>query len=208
MNIERTELIGYISGFLVFFSAIPYLFRVWQKKITPSPTSWLLWSIIGLALLLTYESSGAKDNVWPAVFGFTNPTLIFSFILLRQKGRLRKITEKTDLYCLVAGLVSLLMWTFLRKNPYLVQYALYVAIVADLFAAIPTIILYWKDPSEDRPLMWGCFAIGYGLAIFAINKHTFANYALPVYMLIGSSSVTVLLSKYRIKNKIPLKEWI
>lgn len=203
-----TKLIGYISGFLVFGSVIPYSVRIWQKKITPSPTSWLLWAILGLTLLLTYKSSGAQDNVWPAVFGFTNPTLVFILILVRQKGRLHKITEKTDLCCLVACLVSLAMWVFMRKDPYLVQFALYVAIIADLFAAIPTITSYWNDPREDRPFMWGCYSIGYGLAIFAISEHTIANYALPLYMFVGSMSVTLILAVFRIKKHIPLKEWL
>jgi len=203
-----TELLGYISGILVAICIIPYSFRIWQKKITPSPTSWLLWAIIGLALLLTYDSSGAKDNIWPAVFGFTNPTLIFILILVRQKGRIRKITEKTDLCCLIAGIISLIMWAFMRKNPELAQFALYVAIVADAFAAIPTITLYWNNPMEDRPFAWGLFSIGYGLAIFAISEHTIANYALPVYMVIGSMSITTILSVFRIKKHIPLREWI
>jgi len=204
----NTELFGYISGILVTASIIPYSIRVWQKKITPSPTSWLLWTIIGLALLLTYDSSGAKDNVWPAFFGFTNPTLIFILILARQKGRLQKITERTDLCCLAAGLISLLMWAFMRKNPDLVQYALYVAIVADAFAAIPTIVSYWNDPREDRPFAWGLFSIGYGLAIFAISEHTIANYALPLYMFAGAMSVAMILTVFRIRQRIPLKEWV
>lgn len=203
-----TETFGHISGFLVAVCIIPYSIRVWQKKITPEPTSWLLWSILGLALLLTYKDSGAQDNIWPAVFGFTNPILIFLLILVKQKGRLKKITEKTDLFCLIAGLVSLLMWALMRKDPHLVQYALYIAIIADGLAAIPTIISYRNNPIEDRPFAWGLFSVGYGLAIFAINEHTIANYALPLYMFATSMIVTMLLSAFRIKQKIPLKEWI
>lgn len=204
----NTELFGYISGILVIASIIPYSIRTFQGKIHPELTSWLLWSIIGLALLLTYESSGAQDNIWPAVFGFTNPLLITILILARQKGRFRKITEKTDFCCLIAGLISLLMWAFMRKDPNLVQYALYIAIIADAFAAIPTIIFLWNSPGEDRPLAWGCFSIGYGLAIFAISEHTVANYALPLYMFAGSMSVTTILLVFRVKKHIPLKEWI
>lgn len=203
-----TETFGHISGFLVAVCIIPYSIRVWQKKITPEPTSWLLWSILGLALLLTYKDSGAQDNIWPAVFGFTNPILIFLLILVKQKGRLKKITEKTDLFCLIAGLVSLLMWALMRKDPHLVQYALYIAIIADGLAAIPTIISYRNNPIEDRPFAWGLFSVGYGLAIFAINEHTIANYALPLYMFTTSMIVTMLLLAFRIKQKIPLKEWI
>ena len=70
------QTIGLLSGSLVIISIIPYAIRVHQGKIRPVLTSWSLWSLIGLALLLTYRSAGAEDNIWPAVFGFTNPTLI------------------------------------------------------------------------------------------------------------------------------------
>ncbi len=85
-----TKLIGEISGGLVIISIIPYALRVYQKKIKTIPTTWFLWSVIGLALLLTYKSSGANESMWPAVFGFTNP--LFYFYLNLQKS---KPVEKT-----------------------------------------------------------------------------------------------------------------
>ena len=85
---------------------------------------------------------------------------------------------------------------------------LYTAIIADLFAAVPTFMFLWKNPEEDLPFAWSLYAIGYGLAIFAVKENTFANYALPVYMCIGSSSIASILIAYRIKKSIPLKEWI
>ncbi|MEK7209134.1 MAG: hypothetical protein AAB677_02655, partial [Patescibacteria group bacterium] len=79
------ETIGLTSGLLVVASVIPYSIRTYQGKVQPNLTSWSLWTLIGLALLLTYKSSGAEANVWPAVFGFTNPLLI-TIIVLRRHG--------------------------------------------------------------------------------------------------------------------------
>ncbi|MCX6763224.1 MAG: hypothetical protein NTZ97_00605 [Candidatus Moranbacteria bacterium] len=203
---KNTEIIGYISGLLVIASIVPYLFRIWQKKITPNITSWSLWTLIGFALLLTYKSSGAKANIWPAVFGFINPLLVTIVAIIRQ-GELLKM-DKTEKYCLAIGLISLFMWYYLRENKNLVQYALYAAILADLCAAIPTIKLVWKKPWDDRPFMWSCYSLGYGLGMFAITEYTFANYSLPAYMFLGALSVALPLILYRIKNKIPLREWI
>ena len=203
---KNTELIGMLSGFLIIVSIIPYSIRVWQGKITPKIVSWSLWAFLGLALLLTYNSSGAQDSVWPAVFGFTNPLLITILVIIK-KGEFGK-TDKLDKFCFAIGLVSIVIWGYLNENKNLVQYALYLTIFADLCAAIPTIIFVWKSPSEERPFAWGLFALAYGLAIFAISEDTVANYTLPLYMFFGSSSITLPLVLYRIKNKIPLKEWI
>ena len=201
-----TELFGLASGFFVFVSIIPYGIRTWQGKIKPNVTSWSLWTVIDLTILLTYKSSGAEDNVWPAVFGFTNP-LLTAILAIKRKGEFGKVSglEKS---CLIISLASLAMWVYLHENRNLVQYALYIAILADLCAAIPTIFFVWKNPLGDRPFAWGLFSLGYGLAIFSISENTIANFALPLYMFFGALSITSILSVHRIRNHIPLKEWI
>ena len=203
---KTTEIIGMLSGFFVVVSIIPYSIRVWQKKVHPNITSWSLWSFIGLALLLTYKSSGAQDNIWPAVFGFINPCLV-SILVITRKGEFGEIS-KMEKACFVFGLVSLAVWACVHDNKNLSQYALYIALVADCCAAIPTIVFVWKHPSEDRPFAWALFALAYGFAVFAITEHTFANYILPLYMFFGSFSITLPLTLHRVKNKTPFKEWV
>lgn len=199
------EVIGPISALIVFLSAIPYGWRVFQRKIQPNVVGWSIWSFIGLTLLITYDSSGAKDNIWPAVFGFTNPCLIT--ILAVWRGE-RKWPEWFEIVCLVFGVSSLTMWWFMRNEPSLAQYALYMAMIADTWALVPTVVMLWRRPELDRPMMWWLFGFGYGLGIFAITDHTIANYSLPVYMFATGSLVACILAAYRIKNRIPLREWI
>lgn len=196
---------GLLSGSLVFFSIIPYAIRTYEGKIHPVPTSWSLWSLIGFAVLLTYRSSGAEANLWPAIFGFINPTLI-TILSLWKHGKWKRPNLPEQL-CLLAGVASLGMWLTLRQNPQLAQYALYVAIVADICAAIPTIAFVWKEPDHDRPLSWFLYALGYFVAIFAIPQNTFANWILPLYMTLVGLVVAFPLALYRLRRRLPLKQW-
>ncbi|MEX0649404.1 MAG: hypothetical protein WD200_00190 [Candidatus Andersenbacteria bacterium] len=198
--------IGMVSGLLVIASVIPYSIRVWQNKIHPNPTSWSLWTLIGLSLLLTYKSSGATDSVWPSVFGFTNPLLI-TLILTTRRERWRRF-DRVEKACLALGLISLGAWLLVHDNDDLTQYALYLAIVADGCAVLPTIKFVWNEPEKERPLAWCCFGTGYGLAVFAITDHTFSNYVLPIYMFCGAWCVAIPLIVYRLRSKSPLSEWI
>ncbi len=198
--------IGLLSGGLVVVSAVPYCMRIYQGKIFPSLTSFSLWSFIGFALLITYRSAGAQANVWPAVFGFTNP-LIIAALIVRQRGKLVK-PNRVELACLIIGVLALLAWVMLHNDSSLVPYALYLAIVADGCAAVPTIVIVWLRPYEDRPFAWMLFALAYGLALFAVPDHSIANLVLPTYMLIGSLSIAFPLVLYRWKNNVPLREWL
>ena len=200
------EFFGLISGGIVILSVIPYAIRTHQGLIKPNITTWSLWTVIGFLILLTYKSSGAEANVWPAVFGFTNPLLI-ALLACKHRSEWTK-PNNVDKTCIVIGLVSLIMLAGMRQEKNLVQYALYMAIIADAVAAIPTINLVWQKPESDRPFAWGLFAIGYGLSVLAITEHTFANWVLPLYMFFGGGSVAIMLASHRVKIKAPWKEWI
>lgn len=197
--------IGAWSGSLVFLSVIPYAIRTYEGKIQPVPTTWSLWSLIGLAMLLTYRSSGAEANVWPAVFGFVNPVLITALSVWRR-GKWKK-PSLSERFCFLFGVVSMAMWIFMRQNPHLAPYALYVAIAADICAATPTMVFVWKEPDRDRPFAWVVFAIGYFLAVFAIPEDTVANWILPLYMTSVALAVAFPLALYRLRTGIPLKHW-
>ena len=201
----NSETIGRIAGLIVMVSIIPYAIRVFQRKIRPNLVTWSLWSLIGLALLLTYHSSGATGNIWPAVFGLSNPTIITVIALWR--GMYKK-PERWELVSGAIGIASIVWWGFIHDEVSQAQFALYLAIIADACAAIPTIGFVWRNPHEDRPFAWGMFGVGYGLAIFAITDHTFANYSLPIYMFIGASWIAGILTTHRVRNRIPIIEWI
>lgn len=203
----NAELIGLVSGVLVAASIIPYAVRTYQRKIFPNLTTWSLWTFIGFALWLTYKSSGAEANVWPAVFGFINPLVITLLIVIRQRSRLVK-PDRVEVACAVVSVASLGLWLGLRQSKELVQFALYCAMVADACAFGPTLKSIWAHPEAERPFMWGVFAIGYGLGMFAITEYTFANYALPVYMCFGAMTTAFFLVQYRVKKKIPFPEWV
>jgi hypothetical protein len=198
--------IGLLSGGLVFLSIIPYAIRTYEGKIRPVPTSWSLWSLIGLAVLLTYRSAGASTNLWPAVFGFINPTLITIISISRhEKWKKPNLAERL---CFLFGILSLLLWLFLHQSRELSQLALGVAIAADLCAALPTIKFVWSEPDRDRPFAWLLYGIGYFLAIFAAPENTFANWALPLYMTAISFSVALPLLLHRFRQHVPLREWL
>ena len=202
----NAQTIGLLSGGLVFLSIIPYAIRTYERKIHPVPTSWSLWTLIGLAVLLTYRSAGAHANAWPAVFGFANPAFIMILSIWRHEKW--KKPNLAEWLCFLFGVVSLVMWLFLHQSRELSQYALLVAIVADVCAAVPTIRFVWRQPDRDRPFPWLLFGFGYFLAVFAAPDNTFANWAVPLYMTAITFTVALPLVLYRFRRDIPLREWV
>jgi hypothetical protein len=106
------------------------------------------------------------------------------------------------------GIISLIFWVLTKQSKELVQFALYIGIIADFMGILPSIIFLKKYPEKDRPALWIIFSFGYFLSMFSITEHTFANLILPLFMTFTPALVWIHLVKYRVKNKIPLKEWI
>jgi hypothetical protein len=190
----------------VILSAIPYVYGILKGTNKPEITSWALWSLMGLTILLTYKSSGADANIWPSVFAFTNP-IIVTVIALAKKGEKRKLSN-LDWACIIVCLIALGAWGIVRTDKELSQYALYLSIAADACAAIPTINLVWREPMVDRPFAWGMFGVAELLSLFAVPEWVPAGYILPIYMFLGSWTIMTPLVLVRIKHRIPLKEWI
>jgi hypothetical protein len=202
---ETAMFFGLLSCLILTSSAIPYGIRTYQRLIVPNLTTWTLWTIIGVSLLVTYSGSGAKINVLPAISGAMNPLIILVLLVVRRE-RFAKLGA-FDLICLVLSLVSIGLWYVFRNERGLAQYALYASIAADGLAASPTALSVWTRPQDERPLAWILAGLGYLVAFFSITEHTYANYALPAYMVLMDIAIIFPLVKYRIDKKIALREW-
>jgi len=196
---------GVLSAVIVLASYPVYGLRVWQRKITPNIASWTIFVIISIGIFLSYASSGAKENSLVTIGPLVGCSAILVLTLIRSKEKRLSILDWT---CLILGLIAIVFWFLTKQNPSLVQYALYLALFADLIGLIPTIVFLSKHPEEDRPAMWLIFSVGYFFSMFAIKENTFANWILPLFMVIVPSFIWIPLIKYRLKNNIPVKEWI
>lgn len=200
------EFFGWLSAIFVFGSAIPYAYRTWQGLVEPNITTWGLWSVIGISLVLTYDSSGAGANLIPVIMMPLNPLIIVALAIYKRQGHVEPLT-RTEYLCIALCLAALSAWFFVRESEYLSQFALYLSLAADACAIIPTFFWILKNPEKDRPGMWLMFSTGYVFALFAISDHTFANYILPIYMSGVTAAVAVILIHYRIRANIPIREW-
>lgn len=202
------EVIGAISGAVVFFSAVPYAWRTYQKKIKPEIASWLPWTILSLTIALSCRDSGAVCNVWPAVFGFVNPLIITVLAFWAKDQGKRLVLCKLDWLYITICVTLLMAWAIFRNNPEQVQFVLYGALVANTIVAIPTIMSVKNNPGNERPFSWALLLLGHGLGIFALNELSIPNMALPVYIVTSATWIVLTLSLHRVRNKIQIREWI
>ena len=198
-------MISLISGIIVCASIIPYVIRTYQKKIEPNIVSWSIWSIIGISLLLnSIAAKTFENNPWPLVFNTINPTIIALMVLFRWNREPLYMYEKISG---AIGVLSLILWFFFQNDPSLALFSLIMALVADIAAGVPTLLFVLRSPDKERPFVWFIFGIGYGLSMFTLGNN-WAEYLVPGYMTLAGITISIPPIVHRIKNSIPLKEWI
>ncbi|NVP17863.1 hypothetical protein HUU51_04055 [Candidatus Gracilibacteria bacterium] len=195
---------GIYAQLLTSVSGALYLKQTVFREVQPKRISWFIWSFIGIMFsIVAYNDPKTTLQVFLfslvlAVF----PTLIAIVSIWRG------INEKITKYEAIAGLLAfsaILFWNIIPSNSGVLPTL--ILILADACALIPTLVFVYSFPKEDKPIAWICFSIGSILTIISLSEFDMENLSLPLYMAIGSFLVSFPLLRYRLKQKIPLRQW-
>ena len=196
-------ILGAIAQFILAISVLPYIISIFRGSVKPNRISWFIWSIIGFAFWLITPSTADEVTKMLTVIFMVNPTIVF--ILTLFKGENVK-PDNLEKFSLIIGLSSIAVWYLFKDSTGI--FPITIAIIADFCALIPTLRFVLKAPEEETPLAWIFFFLGSLIAVIAIQDHSLESMLLPVYMTIGSFLIVFPLVLYRIKMKIPVKNWI
>jgi len=196
-------LLGALAQFILVISILPYVISIFRGTVQPNQISWFIWSVIGFAFWLITPATADEITKMLTVIFMLNPTVVFILTLFKGK---RTKPDNLEKFSLVIGLSAILVWYFFKDNSGTLP--IVIAICADFCALLPTLRFVFATPEEETPLAWILFSLGFLIAIFAIENHNIESLLLPVYMAIGSFFVAFPLVQYRIKMKIPIKNWI
>lgn len=195
--------LGLLAQFILAVSILPYTISIFRGTVKPNRISWFIWSVIGFAFWLIIPATADEVTKMLTVIFMINPSIIF--ILTLFKGESNK-PDKVELFSLFVGLSAILIWYFFRHSSGL--FPISIAIFADFCALVPTLRFVFMAPGEETPLAWIFFFLGSFIALFGIEKYTVESMILPVYMTLGAFFVVFPLVRYRIRMKIPIRNWI
>lgn len=183
---DLKSVIGLIAGIIALLAYVVYVVSILRGKSKPNRVTWWIWSFMGLVLALSYHSSGALNTIWVPYVEFLGP---FSISLLSIKYGEGNLENKTDLYCFLGGVLSIMLW-IVFNNPVI---ALVTNLAIDAFAIIPTIKKSYLRPEGEDFWAWFGTGLADGLNFFAVERFTFAILLYPVYMLISDLIIIFIL---------------
>jgi len=176
-----------IVGTLIGASgSIAYLIDTVKGKIKPNRVSFLLWSIAPIIAFFAQISQGVGlEALMTFSTGFLPLTVFLaSFVNKQAKWRITGF----DMVCGILSLLGLVLWMITKMG----NVAIIFSIVADGFAAIPTIVKAYKYPHTELAWPWIATVFGIILTLFTLSTFTFANCGFILYILVVNTLIFIL----------------
>jgi hypothetical protein len=169
---------GVASGLVQSICFIPYVRDVLKKKTTPHIYSWFIWTVLQAISIGSMASSGAGYGVLSvAVCTF----FCFGILLLSLRFRARHISI-LDILCLVAALITLLLWLISRDA----MRSIVLVTLIDLIAFIPTLRKGYHEPFSETISLYWFGAAANVLAILSIGHYSITTVLYPATLVFSN----------------------
>lgn len=178
------------SLFNVYGSA-SYIINTLKGRTKPNRVTWLFWALAPLVAFAAEVNKGVGlRSLMTFMVGF-GPLIVLLTSFANRKSYWQ--LKKFDFVCGTIALMGLALWALTREG----NLAILFSILADAFAALPTLVKSYKAPETEDWVAYGAVVISSGITLMTINQWTFANYGFPVYVF-----VICILFTFFIKSKI------
>ena len=193
---EYCAIIGAIIGSL---GGVYYLYETIAGRSQPNRITWLLWGIFPMVIFVAQRVQGVKGVSWASFFAGFMPLLIFAASFINKKAYWK--TEPRDYYLMAAAVLGIILWA-LTDNPNL---ALLFSLLADMLAAIPTLIKAYRHPHSESWIAYAISAVGFGLYLLSVQVFNFENTTFVAYIFLLNAALAVLASRSRRRKQATRK---
>lgn len=180
---------GILAALLPLAGFASYIRDTLAGKTQPNRMSWSLWAV---GPLITFAAELAqKASLDVALLSCTlgiGPILVV-LASLRDRRSYWKLT-RLDLLCGSLSIAALALWGITGRG----NVAIFLSILADLFAAIPTIAKSYQNPSSESVGTYLATAAGGAITLLAIPHWTFTVCGFPLYAMTVCVVIMVLIT--------------
>ncbi len=189
------EYFAYFTIPLGLIGIFLYIKDTFQGKTRPNIVSWIFWTIAPfVGVYIAYQSGIAIPLLVSTFLAGFGPLLVViaSFF---SKHSFWKITI-FDIGCGVLSAVTIVIWVTTKDG----VISLLFAILADLFAGLPTFIKAWRHSETENtgPYLFGSF--NSVITFLIIQDFSFLNVAFPLYLLTNNLLIIVGIKKKYLFN--------
>ena len=166
-----------LAGVIAVASAAGYALDTLRGRNQPNRVTWAMWTVVPMIAFAAQIGQGVGlQSVFTFAGGF-GPLLVLIATFVNPEAYWR--LTSFDLICGLMSLAAVVLWAITGKG----LVALVLSVVADFFAAVPTITKSYRVPASESgyPFLLGVVAAL--ITLLTITEWTLANSTFGVYVL-------------------------
>lgn len=183
------EQIVYLSFIVTALGLYSIIRSILSGKTRLNLVTWFFWSLAPIIGVFLQIKAGAGLSVIPVFLMGFGPLVIF-IVSLTQKNHYWKLSL-FDVLCGIFSFCALVFWIITKNTELSILFAL----LADLLAAIPTVVKTWKFPETEHAAGYTPGIINNILGLLVITDWRFSIYCFSVYVIILNSILVLLISR-------------
>jgi hypothetical protein len=186
--------IVFIGSLIYLIFNIHYVIATVKGDVQPNRVSWFLWSLAPLIAVFASLSVRFSWSQLPVLMAGTMPLLIFIASFFSKKHYFE--FSRLDVISGTISVITLIFWGLTQDA----NIAIWLSIISDATAGIPTIWNSWKHPEKESPAPFASGLVATLTGTFALQSFTFSEIAFPIYLIALDSTMTILICrKYFLK---------
>ncbi len=189
----------YLALVITIIGSLGYLIKTLQGKVQPNRVTWFLWATVPLIAFAAQLDQVEGPQKLLTLFVGLDPLLIFLASFINKKAYWK--AEKRDYFFGGLSIIGLVLWLTTGVG----NIAILFSIIADLLAAVPTLIKSYRNPETESSIGFVAPAIGSFITILTIKEWDFATYSFPIYILIICSVLSFLIISKIGKKLSPIR---
>jgi hypothetical protein len=189
----------YFAYFTIAFGLLGsffYIKDIFNNKAKPNRVSWIFWTIAPFVGVYVGYKSGISIPLLLSTFTAGFIPLIILIASCFNKNSYWKTTT-FDLLCGLLSLVAIIIWVTTKNGVVSMSFA----VLADLFAGIPTVIKSWKHSQTENIGPFSAGILNQIITFFIITNFSTLNLVFPVY-LVAINIVIILGIKKKFFNTL------
>ena len=193
MTSGTANAIGVLGAGIVTVSACYYLIDVLRGRTRPQRTSWAVWAFVGLIGFGTADAGGAGPGGYAAGVDAAACVITFAVALHPRFGKPGGRRSDVALIVLAMSAASAWRWGGLGDD----AAAACCTVSCEVVALWPSVREAWRQPELESLASWTADLVGHLLCLAVVARAGLAALAFPVYMVLATATMSVVLTVRR-----------
>lgn len=196
IDLSLEHLLVILSAIIMLSGGWTYIADTLKGKTQPNRVTWGMWALAPLIGFMASLDQGADPWALVRTFlaGFL-PLLVFISSFFNPTSFWK--TSIFEISCGALSLLALIVWLGTEAP----RSAILIAVLADLLAAVPTLVKAWKAPETENRTVFVASLTSAVLVIPSIPNWRLENCAFTIYLLIINITLILMLSDRRVARK-------